>query len=599
MRRAAPHLLFVKRSKSLGLQAGKGERTMAIYHMEAKVITRGTGRTACGAAAYMSCSEISTEYDGSQHEYTRKGGLEWEHVFLPTTAPAEWNDREKLWNAVEAAEKTKDSRLAREFVVALPVELDRAEQIELVSDFIRERFVTDGMCADAAIHNPKGHNPHAHILLTVHPLNEDGTWQHKTEKEYLCVRAGEERGFTAAEFKTARAEGWERQHQYYTAPKKKEYLPPSEADARGLERASKYPKSTKFGRQNPITARWNSEEELLRWRAAWADAVNRALERSGIEQRVDHRSHAERGLDEKPTVHEGFRARQMEQAGYVSDRCELNRQIRADNALMKQLKETISKLASAVITTLADMARAMEQLRKNMILLRYHLTHLRKRRGEAKEYLDKSEPMYRDYGELVRQIKEKKAACRSLQKELAALSPLSVFKRSELKKQIAQLSEEIGELEFSKNEIVTGFGKDDEKEMPAVPKHIATVKANVAKMDELEMRYTGDIEKSGQEFDRLKEKAKQYDLYDLTDARLAIRPQMEAEVQENIRKDIPGEKISFWDFQISASKTDEQNCEDGMERWLAEQKRQRQMEQMQRERRKERSRKPKEQDRGR
>ncbi len=206
-----------------------------------------------------------------------------------------------------------------------------------------------------------------------------------------------------------------------------------------------------------------------------------------------------------------------------------------------------------------------------MIILRYYLLHLRKRRGKAVEYLSKAEPMYRDYGELVRQIKEKSAERRSLKKELATLSPLSVFKRSELKKQITQLSEEIEELTFSKNELVTGFGKEDDKEMPAVPKQITVVKANVAKMDELEVRYTGDIEKSGQEFDRLKERAKQYDLYDLTDARLAIRPQMEDEAQERIKKDIPGEKISFWDFQISASMTDEQNREDGMETWYKEQ----------------------------
>ena len=192
--------------------------------------------------------------------------------------------------------------------------------------------------------------------------------------------------------------------------------------------------------------------------------------------------------------------------------------------------------------------------------------------------------MYQRYSDYAHEIKEKKAACRSLQKELAALSPLSVFKRSELKKQIAQLSEEIGELEFSKNEIVTGFGKDDEKEMPTVPKHIATVKANVAKMDELETRYTGDIEKSGREFDRLKEKAKQYDLFDLTDARLAIRPQMEDEARESIRRDIPGEKVSPFVFLASVQETDKQNNENGMERWLAEQKRQRRTEQMQRER---------------
>ena len=81
-----------------------------------------------------------------------------------------------MWNAVEEVETAKDSRLAREFVVALPIELNRAEQIALLQEFIREQFVSDGMCADAAIHDTDGHNPHAHILLTVRPLDERGKW---------------------------------------------------------------------------------------------------------------------------------------------------------------------------------------------------------------------------------------------------------------------------------------------------------------------------------------------------------------------------------------------------------------------------------------
>ena len=82
-------------------------------------------------------------------------------MFLPEYAPQEWKDREKLWNAVEEVETAKDSRLAREFVVALPIELSREEQIELLQEFIREQFISDGMCADAAIHDTDGHNPHA------------------------------------------------------------------------------------------------------------------------------------------------------------------------------------------------------------------------------------------------------------------------------------------------------------------------------------------------------------------------------------------------------------------------------------------------------
>ena len=99
---------------------------MAIYHLEAKMVSRGAGRSAVAASAYLSCSRMLNEYDGVQHDYTRKQGLVWQAVFLPDMAPVEWQDREKLWNAVEETEKTKDSRLAREFVAALPIELPQS-----------------------------------------------------------------------------------------------------------------------------------------------------------------------------------------------------------------------------------------------------------------------------------------------------------------------------------------------------------------------------------------------------------------------------------------------------------------------------------------
>ena len=142
--------------------------------------------------------------------------------------------------------------------MALPIELSREQQIELLQTFIQEQFVSDGMCADAAIHDTDGHNPHAHILLTVRPLDEQGHWQYKTEKEYLCVRNGEEKGFTAAEFLAAQNEGWEKQYPYKVG-KKKVYMVPSEADAQGLVRADKHPKSTRYGRQHPISECGNSE----------------------------------------------------------------------------------------------------------------------------------------------------------------------------------------------------------------------------------------------------------------------------------------------------------------------------------------------------
>ena len=88
---------------------------MAIYHLEAKVVSRGAGRSAVAASAYLSCSRLYNDYDGIQHDYTKKQGLVWQEVFLPAMAPLEWKEREQLWNAVEEVETAKDSRLAREW----------------------------------------------------------------------------------------------------------------------------------------------------------------------------------------------------------------------------------------------------------------------------------------------------------------------------------------------------------------------------------------------------------------------------------------------------------------------------------------------------
>ena len=295
----------------------------------------------------------------------KKQGLVWQEVFLPAMAPPEWKDREQLWNAVEEVETSKDSRLAREFVVALPTELNRENQIELLQEFIREQFVSDGMCADAAIHDTDGHNPHAHILLTVRPLDEQGKWQYKTEKEYLCMKNSEERGFTAAEFRAAQNEGWEKQYPYKVG-KKKVYMTPSDAEAQRLVRADKHPKSTRYGRQNPISERWNSEEQLVVWRAAWADVSNRYLERAGREERIDHRSNAARGLDEIPTIHEGVAAQALERKGIISDRCGLNRQIKSDNALLRELKKELPvyhvKRHKALAVRITELTEDLEEL---------------------------------------------------------------------------------------------------------------------------------------------------------------------------------------------------------------------------------------------
>ena len=515
---------------------------MAIYHLEAKVISRGAGRSAVAASAYMSCSQIYNDYDGVQHDYTRKGGLVWQSVFLPEYAPAEWQDRAVLWNIVEEAEKTKDSRLAREFVAALPVELDKAKWQELLTEFIRNQFVSDGMCADVAIHDTDGHNPHAHIMLTVRPLNGNGTWQHKTEKEYLCVKDGGERGFTAAEFKAAQADGWEKQYQY-KVDKKKVYMPPSEAEQHGYERASKYPKSTKYGRQNPISERWNSDGQLALWREAWAEISNRYLEQAGRADRIDHRSHAERGLDEQPTVHEGVEARAMEKKGIVSDRCELNRQIKADNALLRELKAQVKKLLQAVRNTIPSLAEAMENVRRNMLIFCYQLRHIRTGKHNVKQYLEAAKPELERYTSLVGEIKEKSKERKTLLAEKKDTPLWNIPKAKKLTARIAELTEQIEELQNEKNTILQYLSCDDDKGISTVRKDISAQEDSLQKILRQEEKYAAELDSALKEYAELQGQAKEFDPIELYNARQELRPDKERDATARIQKAY-GEKYS-------------------------------------------------------
>ena len=150
---------------------------MAIYHLSIKIISRGKcGKSSVAAAAYRAADKIRNDYDGVTHDYTRKRGVVHTEILLPDNAPPEYADRAVLWNAVEKIEKAKNSQLAREIELALPVELTKEQNIFLVREYVKRYFVAQGMCADIAIHDTGGGNPHAHVLLTMRPFNEDKTW---------------------------------------------------------------------------------------------------------------------------------------------------------------------------------------------------------------------------------------------------------------------------------------------------------------------------------------------------------------------------------------------------------------------------------------
>lgn len=560
---------------------------MAIYHLEAKVVSRGNGRSAVAASAYLSCTNILNDYDGVRHDYTRKKGLVWREVFLPEFAPQEWQDRGVLWNAVEENEKTKDSRLAREFVPALPVELSKEQWQRLLSDFINDQFVADGMCADVAIHDPDppGYNPHAHIMLTVRPLDENGKWQYKTEKEYLCMKDSEERGFTAAEFKAAQADGWEKQYQYKVG-KKKMYMTPSAAEAQGYERVNKYPKSTKYGRQNPISERWNSEEQLVEWRKALADVTNRYLEQYGHDARIDHRSHAERGLTEQPTIHEGVVARALEKKGIVSDRCELNRQIKADNALLRELKDTVKKLLKAVKNSVPEIAEAMEKLRGNMIIFKYQLLHLGSNKHSIKQSLNLFREEMAEYVAVTDKIKAKSKERKSLLTEKKETPVIHVLKHRDLAKRIAELTEDLEELRSEKAMLLRQLQYPEDATADMFKKQIRTLEDGLKKIEASEAQYAAELDNALKQYAELQEQATEFDPIELYETRQEIRSNHERDATRRIQNAY-GDKydmLRMYDSKRSVANLLNESAEERSltERLRAKQKEQKQQQQAQR-----------------
>ena len=393
------------------------------------------------------------------------------------------------------------------------------------------------MCADVAIHDPHppGHNPHAHIMLTVRPLDEQGKWQYKTEKEYLCVRDGEEKGFTAAEFKAAQADGWEKQYQYKVG-RKKVYMASSAAEAQGLVRTSKHPKSTKYGRQNPIAERWNSDEQLLIWREKWADVTNKYLAQYlWIDARIDHRSHAARGLDEQPTIHEGVTARALEKKGIISDRCELNRQIKADNALLRELKSAVRKLMDAVKKTVPALAEAMEKLRENMIIFRYQLNHIAKGKRSMNKYVDAVKPDLERYTGLIQQIKDKTKERKKLLEEKKQTPLYQPKKLYDLSRRIAELTEELEELKSEKEVLLNTLDCADDAGVSDVKKQISTMEAALKKLEKQEESYTAELEDALKQYADLKTQAADMDAVELMDTRLNIRPDRERSAADRIK----------------------------------------------------------------
>lgn len=265
-----------------------GAKAIAIYHATTKPIARSAGRSAVAAAAYRSGSELVDERTGLVHDYTRKGGVVSAEIIAPDGGSA---DRSALWNAAEAAENRKDSRTAREWIVALPAELDAGQRRELAVSFGAQLASRYGVAVDVAIHEPDregdNRNHHAHILTTTRRVSRGAAGE-------LVM-----------------------------------------GDKASIELADKKRRELGLG---------PAADEVKAVRQLWEQTANRALERAGSGERIDARSLKDQGIDREATTHLGPIASEMERRGRGSDRGDGNRQVAANNEQRRELSAQIIDL---------------------------------------------------------------------------------------------------------------------------------------------------------------------------------------------------------------------------------------------------------------
>ena len=269
-------------------------------HFNISITQRSRGQSAVAGAAYQSGDKLFSEYDQKYKDYSRKQGIVYTEIMLPSNAPPEFADRETLWNAAEEIEKQWNSQLARRLVLALPREVPAEQYPQMVRDYCTEFFVSKGMCCDFAIHDPDppGHNPHCHIMLTMRAIGGQGKWLPKSRKVYDLDENSERIRLPSGNWKC----------------------------------------------HKESTVDWNEQTYCEQWRHGWEVIQNRYLEMADRPERVDLRSYERQGLDNVPTVHMGPAVTQMERRGIATNIGNLNRDIKTANRILNSVRKTIRDL---------------------------------------------------------------------------------------------------------------------------------------------------------------------------------------------------------------------------------------------------------------
>ena len=369
---------------------------MANPHFEIKITKRSKRQSAVAGAAYQSGENLFSEYDQKHKDYRKKEGVVYTEIMLPSHAPPKYADREQLWNAVEAVENQWNSQLARRFVLALPREVPEELYPQMVQDYCNQFFVSKGMIADFAIHDPKppGHNPHCHVMLTMRAMDEHGKWLPKARKVYDLDENGERIRLPSGNWKSHKED----------------------------------------------TVDWNEQYHGQEWRTGWETVQNRYLEMVNSPVRVDLRSYEKQGLDIIPTVHMGAAVTQMERRGIQTNIGNLNRDIKAANRMMSVIRSTIQNLRDWI----SDILEARKELlaEKNLETASPDLINL------LRDYLNLRKAERRDWSRYGQQ----KGATKDLQSFVNAtnyLKEYEIFTLEQLDSVLEEVKQKSGSISTS------------------------------------------------------------------------------------------------------------------------------------------------------
>ena len=285
----------------------KGKSKMAIYHCSTKTVNRSSGRTAVASSAYRAGEKLEDERTGLTHDFTRKDGVAHSEIISNLDIEI---DRSELWNLAEKTENRKDARTAREWVIALPDELDADQRKDLAKDFATTLVDRYDVIADLAIHEPsKGgsdKNHHAHIMLTTRKAELD------TDNNLILTTKTD------------------------------------------IELSNAKRKSLGMG---------TTQEDIKQIRETWADLANKALERAGYREKIDHRSYADQNNGLQATIHEGSKVTQLRRQGISTEISRFNDNVKQQNT--QQLHQEKQQKESILQHGLNRVDQGFEQWQKN------------------------------------------------------------------------------------------------------------------------------------------------------------------------------------------------------------------------------------------